>query len=77
MARGKAISEEVQWIVIRLATKMKPDDISMYTGISIRSVERIIAYFQSNQDVPAPKPLISERRKKLGEVELEVRLVNF
>ena len=51
---------------------MNPDDVLMYTGISIRSVERIIAYFKHNQDVLVWKQSIKERKRKLGEVELEV-----
>lgn len=72
MGRGKAISEEVQWIIVRLSTKMNPDDISMYTGVSIRSVERIIAYFKHNQDVLVRRQSIKERKRKLGEAQLEV-----
>ena len=72
MGRGKAISEEVQWIIIRLSTKLNQDEISMYVGVSIRSVERIIAHFKHNQDVLVRRSTIKERRGKLGEAELEV-----
>ena len=72
MGRGKAISEEVQWIIIRLSTKLNQDEISMYMGVSICSVERIIAYFKHNQDVLVWRSTIKERRGKLGEAELEV-----
>ena len=75
MGRGKAISEEVQWIVVRLSTKMNVEDISMYTGISIRSVQRILACFQRSEDVIIPKQSTKERKTKLGEAELEVSTV--
>ncbi|KAK2459804.1 hypothetical protein APHAL10511_008236 [Amanita phalloides] len=68
---SKAISEEVQWIVVRLSTKMNTEDISMYTGLSIRSVECILACFQRSEDILIPKQLMKERKRKLGEMELE------
>ncbi|KAK2460232.1 hypothetical protein APHAL10511_007748 [Amanita phalloides] len=73
MGRSKAVSEDVQWIVVRLATKMKPDEISMYTGISVRSIERILAYFQSNRDVPAPKQSMHARKGKLVSEIMELK----
>ena len=54
---------------------MNPDDISMYMGVSIRSVEHIIAYFKHNQDVLVRRQSIKERKRKLGEAQLEVSVL--
>ena len=72
MRKGKAISEDVQWIIIQLGTKMRPEEISMYTDVSIRSIERILAHFRRTHDVQARKQSRGQALKKLGEVELQV-----
>ena len=51
MGSGKAIPESVQWIVIRLSTRLSVEEICMYADISKRSVERIMAYFRRTGDV--------------------------
>ena len=72
---SKAILEEVQWIVVQLSTKMNMEDISMYTGLSIRSIECILACFWQSEDVLIPKQSMKEQKKKLGEMELKVSIV--
>lgn len=42
---GKPVSEDIQWIVIRLSTAMSREDIAMYTGISHRKVNNILSTF--------------------------------
>jgi hypothetical protein len=42
---GSEVTLEVHYIVIQLSSIMKPDDIAIYTGISPRSVKRILQYF--------------------------------
>ena len=54
MPQGKAISEEIQWIVIRMAAMMSEKDISMYTQISTRKVRQIVSYFKSHGDACTP-----------------------
>jgi carbonic anhydrase len=51
MLQGKAITEEVQWIVVRMAAMMSEKEISMYTQISTRKVRAIVSYFKSHGDV--------------------------
>ena len=55
MAKGKAIPESTQWIVIRLATCMPVDEIAMYTDIGVRSVKRLLAYFNKHGELNIPK----------------------
>jgi hypothetical protein len=55
MARGSKIPLEVHYIVIRLSSIMKPDDIAIYTGISPRAVKRILQYFAMHGRVEGVK----------------------
>ena len=51
MAHGKTLPPEVHWIVVHLSTIMTKEDISVYTGVAIRSVERILQCYQVNGTV--------------------------
>jgi hypothetical protein len=51
---------------------MKVEDISMYTDISIRSVQRILAYFKKTGDLNLPKPSKAEIRQSLCDYDVEV-----
>ena len=42
---GKAVSEEIQWIIIRLSSTMSREDIAMYTGISHRKIDNVLSTF--------------------------------
>ena len=42
---GKAIPEEIQWIIIRLSTTMSREDIAVYTNISLRKIDSILSTF--------------------------------
>jgi hypothetical protein len=42
---GKPISEEIQWIIVRLSAAMLWEDIAMYTGVSQRKVDDVISSF--------------------------------
>lgn len=71
MARGSKIHPDVRYIVIRLSSIMKPEDIAVYTGISQQSVLRILRYFGIHGTIEQKK----ERKKKgvhLRDMDLEV-----
>jgi DNA-binding transcriptional regulator LsrR (DeoR family) len=56
----KPISEEIQWIIVRLSTAMSREDIAMYTGVSRRKVDDVMSTFDKNGTVEVytrPKPL--------------------
>jgi len=55
MARGCKIPQEVHYIVVRLSSIMKADDIAIYTGISPRAVKRILRYFAMHGRVEGEK----------------------
>lgn len=71
MARGSKIHPDVRYIVIRLSSIMKPENIAVYTGISQQSVLRILRYFALHGTIEHEK----ERKKKgvhLRDMDLEV-----
>ena len=72
MARGSKISPDVHYIVVRLSSIMKPEDIAIYTGISRQSVLHILWYFTHHGTIEPEK----ERKKKgvhLRDMDLEVK----
>jgi hypothetical protein len=76
MTRGNTISPDVWYIVIRLSLDMKPEAIATYTGISKRSVCRILNYFNQYGTIEEEK----EHQKKgvhLRDVDLEVSNYTF
>jgi hypothetical protein len=42
---GEPISEEIQWIIVRLSTAMSPEDVAMYTGVGQRKVNDVMSTF--------------------------------
>jgi hypothetical protein len=50
---GKPVSEEIQWIVIRLSTAMSREDIAMYTSVSQRKIDSILSTFNKYGTVKA------------------------
>ena len=64
MARGNKIPPDVHYIVIRLSSIMKPDDIAIYTGISQRAVSRILCYFARHGTIESEK----ERKRRSGQL---------
>lgn len=76
MTRGKKITDDVQWIVIRMATTMPKEDVSQFTGVSIRTVERILSLYAKTGGINA-KDLRSEsgtvgRKLQLSDIDLRV-----
>ena len=55
MTQGLKIPQEVHYIVIRLSSIMKPDDIAVYTGISPCAVKCILSYFAMHGSVEGEK----------------------
>ena len=45
MDRGQAVSESIQWIIIRLSAVMPSDEISGFTNISECKIRDILAHF--------------------------------
>lgn len=72
MANGKAISEAVQWIIIKLNTTMSADEISMYTDVSVRKVHEIIKYFKQTGGLKVSRRSRAQLHRTLCDYDIEV-----
>ena len=76
MPRGSKIPAAIHWIVIRLFSLLDPVDISIYTGISEHSVERILNFFKVHGTIDHKEEDRKRRRKYLCDQDVEVSEVN-
>jgi hypothetical protein len=77
MPQGKAVSGEVQWIVVRLSTQLGVDDIAMYTNLNTRTVRRILAYFKKHGDIDDHNKLTRSVRQQLCDYDVQVRFLRY
>lgn len=67
MGRGIPLPVEVHKIIVRLADLFPKEEVSVYTGVSLRSVERILAYYHRHGivfDHSQKKPECRQRRQR-------------
>jgi|SRR5882762_2023744 len=55
MTQGQAVSESIQWIIIRLSAVMPSHEISGFADISDRKVRDILAHFKNTGGVKVSK----------------------
>jgi DNA-binding transcriptional regulator LsrR (DeoR family) len=55
MTQGQAVSEPIQWIIIRLSTTMPSHEIAEYTDISDRKICDILAHFKKTGGINISK----------------------
>lgn len=73
MGKGKEISEDLRWCVIRMASVLAIDTISVYTNISRRQILRILScYRQTGQALDPERTSKTGRKHHLSSVELAV-----
>ena len=72
MPQGKATSEAVQWIVIRLSVKLTALEIAMYTNIGERRVWDILAHFEKTGGVDVPECERVVNSRSLHDEEIQV-----
>jgi hypothetical protein len=74
MGQGKALPPEVHWIVVQLSAVMSKEEVSMYTDIPQRSVERILQYYCENGGVKEDDKhaRVVERRTHLQDIDVQV-----
>ena len=77
MPQDKPISEDVQWIVIRLGAEFSSEDISMYTNISDHKVRAILAHHKRTGGVDIPKCSRPDLYQKLQDEDIRVCLYLF
>ena len=53
MGHGVVIPKEVQVIIVHLSAIFYTQQISMYTGVPLHSVQRILAYYNEHGTVKA------------------------
>ncbi len=73
MGKGKEISEDLRWVVIRMASLLPIQTITIYTNISHRQVLRILScYRRTGQVFELDRTLKTGRKHHLSDVELAV-----
>jgi transposase len=73
MPKGKAVSPDIQAIIIRLSPLMGPDEISMYTGIGLRTVQDILKTFNETGHIRESKARRGKPQRALGSTDEEVK----
>src|SRR5882762_6550598 len=66
MTQGQAVSESIQWIIIRLSAVMPSHEISGFTDISDRKIHDILAHFKKTggtKDSKREKPTLHGSRR--------------
>lgn len=78
MARGKRVSEDLRWTIVRMAEFEEIDTISAYTNTSKRQILRIFALFRATGRVTKePSGRKIGRRRQLTDDDVAVRSNHF
>jgi transposase len=72
MPQGKQVSDEIQWIVVRLNTAMSTDDIAAYTDLSERKVRDILVHFKQTGEVKGSNHSRPKLHRTLCDYDIEV-----
>jgi hypothetical protein len=54
MAKGKEVSEDLAWAIVRMAPLLGLREIEAYTSVSYRQIKRILAYWRATGRVKEP-----------------------
>jgi transposase len=73
MAKGKAVPKSIRWIVVRLSTTMTEDEISMYTDIGVRTVQKILVHFKQTGNVGELQKMRPQLHRSLCDFDIQVR----
>jgi len=75
MPRGHTLPMEVHLIIVRLSDYLPKEEISVYTGIPLRTVERILAYFHLTGTIkhldPARIAQQPTSRRQLSDLDIQ------
>jgi transposase len=72
MVSGKPISEEVQWIIIRLSAILSREDIATYTNVSLRKVNDVLSTFNKEGTVKVYTRQKPDTYSSLSEEDIRV-----
>lgn len=69
MPKGKVISDDLRWTVIRMHEREDVETISAYTGVSKRQVFRILAQYRTTGSASKVRNVETRGRKRQLTVE--------
>ncbi len=73
MVKGKEYSEDLRWVVVRMASILSVETIAVYTNISQRQILRILScYRRTGQVLDPDRTSKTGRKHHLSDVELAV-----
>ena len=73
MPRGKKISPDMQWAILRLNNFLNIEQIAMCLGLSTHSIERVNSHFCTHGTIQDEDPAEKRKiRRNLREVDVEV-----
>lgn len=73
MGRGKEISEDLRWVLVRMASILPVETVSIYTNISRRQILRVLSCYRRTGLVLEPDRTSKTGRKRhITDVELAV-----
>jgi hypothetical protein len=72
MTRGRPVSDDIQWTIIRLSAIMPSHEISGYTDTSERKIRDILAHFKKTGDIKTSKREMPTIHKSLQEEDIQV-----
>ena len=77
MAKGKKTSSDVQRIIVRLSALLSKQDISIYTGLSRRSVKWILDHFEKTGTIPDKEKERRRRSRVLRDEDVNVSMLSY
>ena len=72
MAKGQKMSLEVQQIILQLSTLLSHENIAIYTGLSLHTVEQVLHDFRKWGTIQDQEKEQCERPKKLQAEDMVV-----
>lgn len=76
MPQGQQTTPEIQWAIVRLSKFLDHERIAMCLDLSTRSIQRVLAHFQTYGTIPNPGEGTIEKmrvgRRQLRDVDVEV-----
>ena len=72
MARGKQVSEDLAWVVVRLLTLFPINEVSTFTGLSMQTIRDIAALHASTRDPVIHLDHKRGRKRALTAMEVDV-----
>ena len=75
MTQGQAVSESIQWIIIRLSAMMPPHEISGYTDISECKIRDILTNFKKTGGIVVSKRERATLHNSLQDEDIQVLFI--